>query len=399
MRRTFQGPPDNIDSWEKELICVVAIPARNEEQRIFRCLAALAGQKGVDVTRVGVLLLVNNSTDGTARIAESLRPTLPFTLRVLALHLPVTMRNAGGARRCAMDIGFRWLTQSFSGRLLLTTDADSRVDEDWLQQNIRTMEGGADAVAGLVSYGLDNESKSVQRYKRLECTYEKLIAQIESYVDPLAHDPWPCHRTESGASLAIRADTYYQIGGLPRVAVGEDRALCAAVAEHGLKLRHSLDVRVQTSARLNGRAAGGAANCLLERTRNEQAECDPHFVNAFLTARRARYRRLLRQFHQNGQLDSRTLCSLFRIPANAAEHLSEMPCFQSVWSEIQRTSPQLSCRPMLLRQLPFEIVRARFLVQLLRVRESFSSCIPIDPAGTGPFFAEGLLSRSGASLE
>src|ERR1700738_1867703 len=47
---------------------IVAVPARNEAERIERCLAALANQRDLNGTpfpdgRVGVLVLLNNCTD------------------------------------------------------------------------------------------------------------------------------------------------------------------------------------------------------------------------------------------------------------------------------------------------------------------------------------------------
>lgn len=399
MKRTSRGQLQNVAHQDAEVTCVVAIPAKNEEDRISRCLHALADQKGVDIGRLGVLVLVNGSTDATAAVAEGLRTSLPYKLRILDLHLPPSMGNAGAARRCAMNIGWRWLAQMPAGGLLLTTDADSCVSTDWVWQNIKAIEGGADAVAGRVIYSLDNESLAVQRYKQLEHIYEGLAARIEAYIDPILHDPWPSHRTESGASLAIRASAYHRIGGIPRVEVGEDRALCAAVTAHGLKLRHAPDVLVQTSARLAGRAAGGAADCLFDRTRNFRAACDPQFANAFLTAKRARYRRLLRQAHEHGRLNSRALYSLLKMPEGMAEQLAGQASFQTIWEEILRRSPRLGSPPLLLHRLPFEIAQARLLVHLLRFTSNLKIYTRVDRAGSLLFgFAESL-SQIGVSLE
>ena len=50
---------------------VVAIPVKDEAALIGDCLRALALQQGP--AKADILLLVNNSTDGTADIARALR--------------------------------------------------------------------------------------------------------------------------------------------------------------------------------------------------------------------------------------------------------------------------------------------------------------------------------------
>ena len=84
----------------EDLPAVVAIPVRNEAERVTACLLSLAGQVGTGRGRFGVVLFINNTTDATRQVVDALGPLLPFPVRVLEDE---TARppNAGWARRTA----------------------------------------------------------------------------------------------------------------------------------------------------------------------------------------------------------------------------------------------------------------------------------------------------------
>jgi glycosyltransferase involved in cell wall biosynthesis len=121
---------------------IVAIPVRNEAERIGPCLAALNTQ----IHRPdGAVVLLNNCTDSTERIARRLAPDLGFRLEVVRRDLPPIEANAGHARRLAMR-----LAAELAGDdgVLLTTDADSIAPPDWVMRNIQALEKRADVVCG-----------------------------------------------------------------------------------------------------------------------------------------------------------------------------------------------------------------------------------------------------------
>ncbi len=70
------------------------------------------------------------------------------------------------------------------------------------------------------------------------------------------------HWQFSGASLALTAATYEEIGGLEPRAALEDEYLERALAMRGVPIERPLAVRVSTSARLVGRAKRGLARDL-----------------------------------------------------------------------------------------------------------------------------------------
>ena len=78
------------------------------------------------------------------------------------------------------------------------------------------------------------------------------MRRLEEVLDPPAHDPAPRHGDHVAASLALRADLYRRVGGLPMLPCGEDNALVARVRWHGGRVRHcpgGLDRRLRSGNR------------------------------------------------------------------------------------------------------------------------------------------------------
>ncbi len=191
------------------------------------------------------------------------------------------------------------------GGLLLTTDADTVVNGDWIDSNRREVAAGADAVAGYVMADpmeLMQLDPAVLDRGRLEWQYQQLAAELVARVDREAHDPWPRHNQNCGASAAITLAAYRRIGGLPPKPVGEDRALFEMVRRHDGRVRHSLEVQVVTSARTDGRACGGLADEIRLRT-DPDHPCDEALEVATSTLRRALWRCEMRQGWGTGRLD------------------------------------------------------------------------------------------------
>jgi GT2 family glycosyltransferase len=350
---------------------VIAIPARDEAGRIERCLAALAMQRfrsGAPVPQgsLEVLLLANNCADRTAEIGRAFAGCLPFTLSVVESTLSVA--SAGGARRCAMDEAAARLAPGGSGGdgVILTTDADSVVSPTWFADNMRHLQHGADCVAGYIDaepLEIVSLGRAFLDRGRLEDSYLRQVAEIHARCDPRPHDPWPNHRVSSGASLAVKLSAYRAIGGLPPRAVGEDIAFTDLLDRHGFKVRHALDVTVVTSCRLDGRAAGGAADTMRHRRDVPDAECDDELEPALATLRRAVMRGTLRKAWQEGRLEQ----ALRRLwPAGGIAPI-EADNFNDAWDQLAAGHPDLKRGPRLRpSDLPRQIAVAGFILRQLR---------------------------------
>lgn len=274
----------------------VAVPARNEEHRLPALLAALSRQSWI--ARAGrplpVVVVLNNCTDGSRAVVERAAGTLPgLALEGVEIELAPAEAHVGSARRLALE---RALERCDGPNgILLTTDADAVPDVDWVAANLAAIARGADCVGGLLQGDPDEEARLGPGFAaRAEAiaTYAALCDRYAALVDPLAHDPWPRHHNHTGGSLAVRAQTYRAVGGLPALPRREDLAFVDRVCAAGGRLVHPLDVRVTVSARLSGRAEGGMADCLKDWVRAEAEGApilvrDPHAWGGFVRRRRA----------------------------------------------------------------------------------------------------------------
>lgn len=345
---------------------VVAVPVKNEVERIGLCLDSLASQEDIDYAEVAVLLLLNNTTDGTAEQVRQLAPHAPYVTWMRQVTLPQGYANAGWARKLAMDAAAEL---AGPGAALLTTDADTLVNGDWIAANLRELADGVDAVAGYVMADpmeLMQLDAAVLERGRLEWQYQQLAAELVARVDREAHDPWPRHNQNCGASAAITVQAYRDIGGLPPKPVGEDRALFEQVRKMDGKVRHSLEVQVVTSARTDGRACGGLADEIRLRT-DPDHPCDDALEVAMATLRRALWRCSAREAWSAGLLDPDTWARRLRISPAEVRQAARRPYFGLVWDDLERASPRLTRRLVTSNGLRQELRRMRKLVASARL--------------------------------
>jgi hypothetical protein len=358
---------------------VVAIPARNEAARIGACLDALALQQ--EAPALTVLLMLNGCTDETEAVARASAARASFRLILQHEELPLGLAHAGEARGRALDAAAALLEREAQPEgLLLTTDADSRVMPNWLAATRAELHKGVDAVAGQVEYDPDEIAAlpgALRQRMALEATYATLLAEMEARTDPVAHDCVPRHRMASGASLAVRLPLYRRAGGLPRVPVGEDRAMIAALRAVDARIRHAPGVRVLTSCRTDGRAAGGAADTLRIWADEPEVACDSLLEPAARAAMRWRVRAELRRLHGAGDWHgAMRWATRLLLPPGFLHDLSASP-FGTLWQIAEAASPLLCHAPLLPAELPREIGRARWILARL-------SAAAADPAGSAP---------------
>ena len=354
---------------------VVAIPVRDEEKRLPACLHALARQRdrsgrSISPTQVRVVLFANNCTDRSASLARNLGSELSLDVRVIEARLPPAIAHAGSARRAAMDLAEAWLVEAGeSDGVILATDADSQVAPDWIAENLAAFAAGAEAVLGRIN--LDEEGdqlpEALHRRGALEDIYERLLTELSWLLDPLEHDPWPHHATVSGASLGVTREAYCRVGRLPRVPLGEDKALVGLLSRHDVRIRHCPTAHVITSGRTDGRAPGGVADTLAIRSKEPDAFCD-EALEPFRTAfARAAWRGRLRRLYGVGRLalDLNWVEKLEIAPRDVDDLIQE-PAFGAIWAAIELRSPRFARRLLRPAELPEQISIARRWLAHLR---------------------------------
>ncbi len=357
---------------------VVAVPVKNEAERIGLCLEALGGQVGVDSTSIAVILLLNNTTDDTAERVRATAPGLHFPLEMRQVSFPPSCANAGWARRLAMDAAADWVRPD---GVILTTDADTFADEDWLAVNLAAIAAGVDAVAGFITaepMELMELGPTILERGALEWEYQHLAAELEARADPEPHDPWPRHNQNCGASAAVTAAAYRRIGGLPTKAVGEDRALFEMLRRADLKIRHSLDAHVVTSARTDGRATGGLADAIRLRT-DPDHPCDDLLEVAVMTLRRALWRGELRADRRAARIDEDAWARRMGVGVVDFRRAASRRTFGETWGELEAASPRLARRLVTGAELKREVRRIKRLVRAARLRAKAAAAAPAAP--------------------
>ena len=223
----------------------VAIPARNEEQRIERCLQSVLRGASQDSLPTAIAVVADRCTDATAELARAVLSHAPTGIHTVVWESRAG--SAGAARELAARVAVAALPGS-PETWLTTTDADTVVPRSWIHTQLRWAAQGCDAVAGLVR--LDPRDGCD---RSLVHDYNRLIRQVGIGLG---------HPHVHGANLGLRASVWHAVGGFAPLTVGEDHDLWTRVVASGACALGVDDNHVVTSARRDGRAPGGFAALL-----------------------------------------------------------------------------------------------------------------------------------------
>jgi GT2 family glycosyltransferase len=339
-------------------IVSIALPARDEADRIGACLEAIDSQFGAQVDHI--VLVANNCSDRTTSIARGIQLRHGTTLHVQEFTFPPHLAHAGHARQVAMRHA---AALAGSDGVVLTTDADGRVDPDWLKANLAALQAGADVVCGWVELDPIEWGQIpavLHEDDARECAYDILCDRIHALLDPDPADPWPRHTQHSGASIAVTAAAFAACGGVPDIHSGEDRALIDALRRSDMRIRHAPEVHVIVSGRIEGRSPGGMADTIRRRMGAPDLCLDDRLEPAADCARRAASRAALRRIYETGdgvaeldlKLELGLECLLTRMSLS----------FGEAWSIIEATSPVLRRRRVPVADLPVQVAAAESIL-------------------------------------
>jgi glucosyl-3-phosphoglycerate synthase len=236
------------------LRAAVVVPAHDEEARIGACLEALAEQRSPAAEEYEVIVVLDACNDGTELAVAAAASRWPL-LRLQTISGPG--RGAGPARALGMDVACARLESVGAGSgLLASTDADTRVAPDWLEQQLLAIGGGARAVGGEIV--LDSGEAAVLPVAVIEGRQADLGRRLRA---ASARGPSE-HAHFSGASLGLTPGAYRQAGGLGDLVALEDQDLEDRLAAAGIAIHRPRAVTVTTAARIDGRAERGLARDL-----------------------------------------------------------------------------------------------------------------------------------------
>ena len=173
----------------------VVVATHNEEETAHRCLDSLLDQSYPE-RLVELIVVDDHSTDRTAEIVQQMCVSSP---RIRFFALPPKKEPSAGRKPQAIAEGVKHAT----GEIILTTDADCTVSNDWLTSMVQHFDKETAFVAGPVI-----ESGATTFLGRLsEIEFLGLIATAAGLI--ASRTPIFCN----GANLAFRKEAFQAVAG------------------------------------------------------------------------------------------------------------------------------------------------------------------------------------------
>jgi cellulose synthase/poly-beta-1,6-N-acetylglucosamine synthase-like glycosyltransferase len=196
------------------------VPARNEEAVIAKCIMSLACQQ--EITEI--LVVNDQSTDGTANVVRSLMEKIPNLRLLESGGLP----DGWVGKNYALWVG----VQQAKCAWLLFTDADAEHEKNSVSRALQIARGQG---AALVSFSPEQVTEAWYEKALIPYIYLRLAKRF-SYEQ--VNDPNSRAAAANGQFLMMRRDVYDAIGGHSSVAgeVLEDVAIAMRVKAAGYRI-------------------------------------------------------------------------------------------------------------------------------------------------------------------
>jgi len=230
----------------------VVVPAYQEAAGISDTLDCLAAQTDRSFTLV---VVENGSTDGTADVARRFVAVAPFPVHVIE-----ELEQGVG---CAADTGFRYAIAR-GATMLVRTDADCLPHSEWVAAARAALAAGAGMVCGRLRARRDENGLLVRAGFVVLVVLANALGKLRpSNRDRAFRAPYRMH---AGNNMAITAELYLAVGGMPRRAAPTDQIFRNRVRRHTAAIVYSRAMVVENSTRrLKKYGVLGTARWYLDR--------------------------------------------------------------------------------------------------------------------------------------
>ncbi|NDW05327.1 hypothetical protein [Jiella pacifica] len=330
---------------------VACIPARDEAARIAATILALDKEFG---PVLHVLLLVNDTSDETLAVVQSVVAGLQCALTAVCVEWRNASSSAPKARALAFDLAD---LAAPNATFIFSTDADTVVLPGLRQAYEDAFACGFDMVCGQITFDEAEVAAVDPLHPQRDAAigeYRGICRELQALWFPDPDNPWPHHGGIGGANFAVTRTAYRLAGPIPAVPFGEDWALRRRFEGFGLRIRHDEAPRVATSCRLDSRTEGG----LSAELRRNRVEADPIVDEALETPSRLHRRLRLRRLVE-AETDRRHVASALSghgLSPDRADELAALPARKMAWFHAEAELPCLRRTPMrfseLCRHLP-----------------------------------------------
>lgn len=211
----------------------VVVPVRNEELNVVSVLRDLERQE-FPKDRFEVLVVDDFSEDGTMAAVEQFRASTKLDLKILA-----SQDTHQGGKKHALTRGI----QEAKHEIILTTDGDCSMGENWIKSYASVFSNGVQAVAGPVALQGKGMLAALQKIE-----FAGLMAFGGATLS--ANNPSMC----SGANFGFKKEAFERVGGYSdniEIPSGDDEFLLYSIIKESPRsgrFLKSRDAIVQTKA-------------------------------------------------------------------------------------------------------------------------------------------------------
>ena len=217
------------DNYEPTVSIIVA--ARNEEENIAACLQSLA-YVDYPTEKIEIIAVNDYSTDGTTEVIRSIIAGRNH-MRMLS-----TGKENGNLRGKTNAVASG--IEATTGEIIMFTDADCRVNPDWVRQTVKYFSEETGILGGFTLLQSDDAFGGMQA-----------IDWIVLFGTASATAGWNIPLTAIGNNLSVRRSAYDQTGGFKNIpfSVTEDYALVQAIlTKTQYSIRFPLDTRTSVKS-------------------------------------------------------------------------------------------------------------------------------------------------------
>ena len=203
--------PFSQTSHEPSIKISVIIPARNEEENIGTLLSSLEKQN-YPSHLFEVIVIDDHSTDNTVTIVNGYS---------FAKTIKLELDNINSYKKKAIETGIAVA----SGDLIVTTDADCIVQENWLR-TIAAYKEDTNAVFITAPVVMENDSTVLQTFQTLDFLVLQGITAASAQKK--------IHNMCNGANLAYEKKAFFDVNGftgIDHIASGDDMLLMQKIAQ------------------------------------------------------------------------------------------------------------------------------------------------------------------------
>lgn len=207
----------HIENYQNTFVSII-VPARNEEDNISNLIHSIQNQT-YPKSCFELIIIDDCSTDKTAEIVKKYSDS---NIKLIALSDYLDEKNINAYKKKAIEIGIK----ASSGTLIITTDADCTMGENWLQEIVNCFETNQPKMM-VMPVQINYKNRFIEIFQSLDfmCLQGITGASVQKKF----------HGMCNGANLAYTKSVFEEVdgfSGIDHIASGDDLLLMHKIAKN-----------------------------------------------------------------------------------------------------------------------------------------------------------------------